>query len=352
MPLIESNTGSPSSPARASRCGEERERLLQLGAREVRAQAVVDAGAERQRLRASRSAVMSKRSGSLETRRVAVAVERGDHHDRALGERHVAVLDLLERDPRGERRDRLVAQRLLDRARRRATGRARSSSHWSGCSASSRTAWASWLCVVSTPPIEHVQHQVHAARRRTAGRPRARRRSASRSGRRRGRARRRSSSAPHVRRRTRRTACSISSRSLGQVGASNWRWIQFDQSCSRGASSSGAPITVAIVSDGYGLRTSSTNSQRPPSATAPTSSSRKLAHRRPVALDRARGQRRVHEVAQAAVVVAVDVEDVAGDLLVQRPVGDAEDLGDLQPGERRRFSLRRKNSTASRSSTK
>ena len=44
--------------------------------------------------------------------------------------------------------------------------------------------------------------------------------------------------------------------------ASNCRWIQFDQWCSRGASSSGAPITVAIASDGYGFANASTNSHR------------------------------------------------------------------------------------------
>ena len=44
--------------------------------------------------------------------------------------------------------------------------------------------------------------------------------------------------------------------------ASNWRWIQLDQWCSRGASASGAPITVAIAIDGYGLANASTNSQR------------------------------------------------------------------------------------------
>ncbi len=43
--------------------------------------------------------------------------------------------------------------------------------------------------------------------------------------------------------------------------ASNCRWIQFDQWCSLGASFSGAPITVAIASDGYGFANASTNSQ-------------------------------------------------------------------------------------------
>ena len=44
--------------------------------------------------------------------------------------------------------------------------------------------------------------------------------------------------------------------------ASNCFWIQFDQWCSFGASSIGAPITFAIVRDGYGLANASTKSQR------------------------------------------------------------------------------------------
>ena len=59
-------------------------------------------------------------------------------------------------------------------------------------------------------------------------------------------------------------------------------------------------------------------------------------HRRPVALDRAWRERRVDQPTQAAVIVAVDVQDVAADLFVQGPVVDPEDLGDLHPGERQR----------------
>ena len=61
------------------------------------------------------------------------------------------------------------------------------------------------------------------------------------------------------------------------------------------------------------------------------------AHRRPPLLDRARGEGGVDESAQPPVVLAVDVEDVAADLLVERTVVDAEDLGDLQPRERERL---------------
>jgi hypothetical protein len=42
----------------------------------------------------------------------------------------------------------------------------------------------------------------------------------------------------------------MASRSVISAAASNCFWIQFDQRCSRGASSSGAPTTAAIVSDG------------------------------------------------------------------------------------------------------
>ena len=95
--------------------GEEGERLLQLRAGQVRAQAVVHAGAEGQRLRAA--AV----GGDVEARSVdavAVAGERAHEHDGPLGEGDVAVGDVLDRDPRGERRDRLEAHDLLDRLRR------------------------------------------------------------------------------------------------------------------------------------------------------------------------------------------------------------------------------------------
>jgi hypothetical protein len=60
-----------------------------------------------------------------------------------------------------------------------------------------------------------------------------------------------------------------------------------------------------------------------------------LAHRRAVAGNRARRQRRVDEVAQPAVVVTVDVDDVLDDLLVQRAVLDPEQLRDGHPRERR-----------------
>ena len=50
MPLIEPSSGSPSSSRPGIRAGQERERLLELGARDVRAEAVVHAGAEGERL--------------------------------------------------------------------------------------------------------------------------------------------------------------------------------------------------------------------------------------------------------------------------------------------------------------
>jgi hypothetical protein len=61
-----------------------------------------------------------------------------------------------------------------------------------------------------------------------------------------------------------------------------------------------------------------------------------LAHRGPPALDRARSQRGIHEGAQARVVGAVDVEDVGLHLLPKRPVFNVEQLGDLHSREDRR----------------
>ncbi len=74
--------------------GEERDPLLDLGAREVRADAVVDAGAERQRACSARSAVMSNASGCIA---LPVGVPRGDEDDRSGREGDAAVLDLLGR---------------------------------------------------------------------------------------------------------------------------------------------------------------------------------------------------------------------------------------------------------------
>jgi len=57
------------------------------------------------------------------------------------------------------------------------------------------------------------------------------------------------------------------------------------------------------------------------------------AHCRAVAIDRARRERGVDEVAQPPVIFAVDVDDVLDDLLVQRTVIDLEQLSDRQTGE-------------------
>ena len=95
--------------------GEERESLLHLGARQVRADAVVDPGAEGQHARAGAL------GGDVElvgVDAVAVGVPGGHEHDRAGRERDAAVLDFGDHDPRGERRDRLVAERLVDRGER------------------------------------------------------------------------------------------------------------------------------------------------------------------------------------------------------------------------------------------
>ena len=59
-------------------------------------------------------------------------------------------------------------------------------------------------------------------------------------------------------------------------------------------------------------------------------------HERPPAVGGTWREGRVDEVAQAPVVVAVDAEDVAAQLLGQRAGLDVEELGELQPGEGRR----------------
>ena len=81
MPSIVPYSGSPSSARPWVRGARKVERLLQLGAREVRAQAVVDAGAEGERLALALG-------GDVEAVGLAVAVagERAHEHDRALGE--------------------------------------------------------------------------------------------------------------------------------------------------------------------------------------------------------------------------------------------------------------------------
>jgi len=63
------------------------------------------------------------------------------------------------------------------------------------------------------------------------------------------------------------------------------------------------------------------------------------AHRRAVAVGGHARERGADQLAQAPVVVAVDVDDVARDLLVQRALGDAEQLGDLEPREDRCLGL-------------
>jgi hypothetical protein len=58
-----------------------------------------------------------------------------------------------------------------------------------------------------------------------------------------------------------------------------------------------------------------------------------IAHRGAPAVRGARREGGVDEVSQAAMVLAVDVEDVAAHLLEQRPLGHLEHLRDLHAGE-------------------
>ena len=175
--------------------------------------------------------------------------------------RDAAVLHLLVQQARGEGRNRLVAEQLLHRRGRelRPLGRAAPTGQGAPRTRAARARAATASCPLR-PPARSARGS--CTRRRRACRPRATPRSAWRSGRRRDRRCAARSARPPIRRTAATRARSPPARSSG-CGGSNWRWIRLDHSCSLGASSSGAPITVAIVSDGYGLAKSATNSQRP-----------------------------------------------------------------------------------------
>ena len=95
-----------------ARC-EERQRLFEFGPGQVSARAVVGTRAEGEQPALARRGDVE----ALAVLALAVGPFRADRDDRARGEDDVAMLDLLQADPRGERRDGLEAQHLLDRAR-------------------------------------------------------------------------------------------------------------------------------------------------------------------------------------------------------------------------------------------
>jgi hypothetical protein len=95
---------------------QERERLFQLRPGQVRAQAVVRSCSEGQQPGiAHRSDVET-----LAVVALAVGPLRADRHDRTRREDDVAVLDLLQADPGGERRHGLETQHLVDGVRSQA----------------------------------------------------------------------------------------------------------------------------------------------------------------------------------------------------------------------------------------
>ena len=251
-------------------------------------------------LASPRSAVMSNVVG-LALHAVAVAGERADHHDRALGEGHVAVLDLLVQEARGERRDRLVAQQLLDRRRRAARARAASSSHCSGCAANRRSAVRELRLRRVDAADQHVQHEVHAL---DVGEPVAlllggdQRRDQVVAGVVAARAR----SARRPTRRTPRRRARSRSRSFIRLGGSNWRWIRFDHSCSlrrvlerRAHHRRDRQRRVGLGERLHELAAARARQRLPEPL-------EELAHRRAPAVGGARREGRVDEVAQAPVV--------------------------------------------------
>jgi hypothetical protein len=103
------------SPHRLHAFSQKREPFLHLGPGEVRPDAVVDPRAKRQHTRAGTV------GGDVErvvVDTVAVCVPGGHEHDRAGRECDPAVLDLVHGDAGGERRDRFVAEGLLDSRQR------------------------------------------------------------------------------------------------------------------------------------------------------------------------------------------------------------------------------------------
>ena len=101
---------------------------------------------------------------------LAVGPLRADRHDRARREHDVAVLDLLQADPCGKRRDRLEPQHLLDRTRdQRRLGRQQ------GPLPGARGEQPDRVRELARGGVDaasqQVRHQLDALRRRTAGPP-------------------------------------------------------------------------------------------------------------------------------------------------------------------------------------
>ena len=294
-------------------------------------EAVVDARAERQRLRVAAVGRDVERLG-IALHAVAITRKRADHHDAVGREGDPAVLHLLVEKPRGERRDRLVAEQLLHRRRRQLRPLGEQRPLVRVLREHAQPVGELRLRRVHAAD-EHVQHEVHAlgvvepvalVRGRDQGRDEVVAGIVA--------AALDQSSRPLVELRTGslerlalvREAVRVEL-ALDQVRP----LVQLRRVVERRAHHGRdreRRVRLREVADE--LAAAGVLERRPEAL-------EEVAHRGPPAVGRARGERRVHEVAQPPVGVAVDVEDVAPHLLEERPLLHAEHLGDPKSREGR-----------------
>ena len=218
------------------------------------------------------------------------------------------------------------------------SGSARSAAHWSGCAASSRTAWASWLWVVSTPPTRMFSTRFSSS---TSDEPVALllggdERRDEVVGRR---------VAPAGDQRpdpgVELGDLAVDRRQLLGVGERDRVELALDPHRPvvqpRRRRASGAPITAAIVRDGYGLASAATKSHAARGARRRPQVVEDLAHRPAGSARTARGLSagltRPRRRAWSSPLMLMMLRD---DLLVQRAVGDAEELREQHAREDRR----------------
>ena len=143
----------PSSSQVRQAPGEERQRLLQLGPGQRRAQAEVDAGAEGHVAGATGLAADVEAVRIVPDRRRRSWRRRG-WSPRACrwgrGRRGTRCPPTRSGPCRGPRRGTRIVSSTAPAA---SSGSSASSAHWSGCSANSATEQASWLRVVSVPAM-------------------------------------------------------------------------------------------------------------------------------------------------------------------------------------------------------
>ncbi len=269
----------------------------------------------------SNSSARSKASGSR------FAAERADHQHRAGGELDVPVLDRLAQHPRREGRDRLVAQRLLRRpgshplrvlAQRRPLVR----------SLGEEAERVGELALRGVHPAdEHVEHEVlqlHPGEPVALLLGRDQRRDQVVGGR----------AAPPLDQRpdpgVELGDLVVDRGELGLVGERDRVELALDPH---------RPVVQAVGVLGRGAHHRRDHAGRvgpgdgldqvaaPGRGDVLPELGEDLAHRRAPAVGRAGRERRVEQAPQAAVVGAVDVDDVVDDLLVEGALGDREELG-------------------------